>query len=178
MDLEPHVSEIRRAPLLYNIFDSRNEGMATAVEEIFMNAGLYDDDPRVREIVYILIAQRAARGLGSLYAHANEMTMEEAGKIHAQYTPRGWMKTEKKLLKFEQHLYMRLPGYGTSYITGKHLIDEAMAEYARGVELSGQIFSIKDFLDKMNQIGSVPPSLGALELTGNNIGILKATIKK
>jgi hypothetical protein len=74
-------------PLLYNIFDSRNEGMATAVEEMFMQAGLYDDNPRVREIVYILIAQRAARGLGSLYAHANEMTMEEAGGIHSEYTP-------------------------------------------------------------------------------------------
>ena len=176
MDLEPHASEIRRAPLLYNIFDSRNEGMATAVEETFMNAGLYDDDPRVRELVYILIAQRAARGLGSLFAHANEMTMEEAGKIHAQYTPRGWMKTEKELLKFEQHLYMRQPGYGTSYITGKHLIDEAMAEYARAMELSGQVFSIKDFLDRMNQIGSVPPAIGTLELTGNNNGILKTFI--
>ena len=178
MDLEPHASEIRRAPLLYNIFDSRNEGMATAVEEIFMNAGLYDDDPRVREIVYILIAQRAARGLGSLYAHANEMTMEEAGKIHADYTPRKWMKTEKELLKFEQHLYMRQPGYGTSYITGKFLIDEAMAEYAREMELSGNIFTIKDFMDKMNQIGSVPPAIGAWELTRSNAGILKAPIKK
>ncbi len=177
MDLEPHLSEIRRAPLLYNIFDSRNEGMATAVEEIFMNAGLYDDDPRVREIVYILIAQRAARGLGSLYAQANEMTMEEAGKIHSEYTPRGWMKTEKELLKFEQHLYMRQPGYGTSYITGKYLIDVAMAEYARKMELTGQQFSIKNFLDRMNQIGSVPPSVGAWELTGSNVGILKSVIK-
>ncbi len=168
MDLEPHVSEIRRAPLLYNIFDSRNEGMATAVEEIFMNAGLYDSNPRVREIVYILIAQRAARGLGSLYAHANEMTMEDAGKVHAEYTPRGWMKTEKELLKFEQHLYLRQPGYGTSYITGKFLIDEAMAEYARKMELSGQTFSIKNFLDRMNQIGSVPTSLAAWELNNAN----------
>lgn len=177
MDLEPHASEIRRAPLLYNIFDSRNEGMATAVEEIFMNAGLYDDDPRVREIVYILIAQRAARGLGSLYAHANEMTMEEAGKVHSEFTPRGWMKTEKELLKFEQHLYMRLPGYGTSYITGKHLIDAAMAEYARKMDSAGKQFSIKDFLDRMNQIGSVPSSLGAWELTGNDAGIYKSVIK-
>ena len=72
--------------------------LATAVEEMFMQAGLYDDNPRVREIVYIMIAQRAARGLGSLYAHANEMTMEEAGGIHSEYTPRGWMKTEKELL--------------------------------------------------------------------------------
>ena len=177
MDLEPHASEIRRAPLLYNIFDSRNEGMATAVEEIFMNAGLYDNDPRVREIVYILIAQRAARGLGSLYAHANEMTMEEAGKLHSEYTPRGWMKTEKELLKFEQHLYMRLPGYGTSYITGKFLIDEAMAEYARKMELSGQQFLIKNFMDRMNQIGSVPTSLGAWELNEDN-GMLKMLNKK
>jgi hypothetical protein len=172
MDLEPHVSEVRRAPLLYNIFDSRNEGMATAVEEIFMNAGLYDNNPRVREIVYILIAQRAARGLGSLYAHANEMTMEDAGKIHSEYTPRGWMKTEKELLKFEQHLYMRQPGYGTSYITGKILIDDVMAEYAREMELSGKKFSIKDFLDRMNQIGSVPPAIGALELIKSNNRIL------
>ena len=177
MDLEPHASEIRRAPLLYNIFDSRNEGMATAVEEIFMNAGLYDNDPRVREIVYILIAQRAARGLGSLYAHANEMTMEEAGKVHSEYTPRGWMKTEKELLKFEQHLYMRLPGYGTSYITGKFLIDEAMAEYARKIELSGQQFLIKNFMDRINQIGSVPTSLGAWELNEDN-GMLKMLNKK
>jgi hypothetical protein len=168
MDLEPHVSEIRRAPLLYNIFDSRNEGMATAVEEIFMNAGLYDDNPRVREIVYILIAQRAARGLGSLYAHANQMTMEEAGKVHSEYTPRGWMKTEKALLKFEQHLYMRQPGYGTSYITGKYLIDEAMTEYARKMELAGQTFSIKHFLDRMNQIGSIPTSLAVWELNSDH----------
>lgn len=101
MDIESHASEIRREPLLYNIFDSRNEGTATAVEEMFMQAGLYNDDPRVREIVYIMVAQRAARGLGSLYAHANEMTMEQAGKIHADYTPRGWMKVEKELLIFE-----------------------------------------------------------------------------
>ena len=40
MDTEPHRSPIRREPLLYNIFDSRNEGVATAVEEMFMQAGI------------------------------------------------------------------------------------------------------------------------------------------
>ncbi len=165
MDTEPHASPIRRGPLLYNIFDSRNEGTATAVEEVFMQAGLYDDNPRVREIVYILIAQRAARGLGSLYAHANEMTMEEAGGIHSEYTPRGWMKTEKELLQFEQHLYMRQPGYGTSYITGKYLQEQAMMEYSRLRESQGEPFEIKDFLDRLNAIGNIPISLGQWELT-------------
>jgi hypothetical protein len=168
MDIEPHASEIRRGPLLYNIFDSKNEGIATAVEESFMQAGMYDDSPRVKEIVYIMIAQRAARGLGSLYAHANEMTMEEAGGIHSEYTPRGWMKTEKELLIFEQHLYLRQPGYGTSYITGKYLIENAMAEYARIQELQNKPFEVKDFFDTLNRIGNIPIALGHWEMTGSN----------
>jgi hypothetical protein len=173
MDQEPHASEIRRGPLLYNIFDSRNEGMATAVEELFMQAGLYDDNPRVREIVYILIAQRAARGLGSLYAHANEMTMEEAGGIHSEYTPRGWMKTEKELRIFEQHLYLRQPGYGTSYITGKHLVEQALAEYARLQEAQNQPFRLHRFFDQLNAIDNIPISLGHWQLTGMEGNVIK-----
>ncbi|WKN42217.1 hypothetical protein [Tunicatimonas pelagia] len=167
MDTEPNASEIRREPLLYNIFDSRNEGMATAVEEMFMQAGLYDDSPRSREIVYILIAQRAARGLGSLYAHANEMTMEEAGGIHSEWTPRGWMKTEKELLIFEQHLYLRQPGYGTSYITGKYLMESALADYGRTQESSTEPFQLKNYFDQLNSIGNIPISLGHWQLTGS-----------
>lgn len=164
MDTEPNESPIRKSPLLYNIFDSRNEGTATAVEEVFMDAGLYDDDPRVREIVYIMIAQRAARGLGSLYAHANEMTMEEAGKIHSEYTPRGWMKTEKELLIFEQHLYLRQPGYGTSYITGKYLLEDAMMGYALKKEKQNKSFVLLEFFDELNAIGNIPISLAKEEL--------------
>ena len=166
MENEPNSSLIRREALLYNIFDSRNEGTATAVEEMFMHAGLYDNNPRGREIVWIMIAQRAARGLGSLYAHANELTMEEAGTIHSEYTPRGWMKTEKDLLLFEQHLYMRQPGYGTSYITGKHLLEDTMAEYARIKELNGEEFVLKEFFDELNRIGNIPIALGRYEMTG------------
>jgi hypothetical protein len=162
---EPHPNPLRAGALLYNIFDSRSEGLATAAEEIFMHAGLYDKNPRAREIVYILIAQRAARGLGSLYAHANLMTMEEAGTIHSEYTPRGWMKTEKELLLFEQHLYLRQPGYGTSYITGKYLIESLMMEAAK---TKGIDFSIKWFFDSLNSIGNIPVSLVKWELTGDN----------
>ena len=166
MDLEPHASPVRQGALLYNIFDSRNEGTATAVEEIFMNAGLYDDSPRSRELVWIMLAQRAARGLGSLYAHANEMTMEEAGGLHIEWTPRGWMKTEEDLVKFEQHLYLRQPGYGTSYITGKYLLDETLKDYAWQTEQEGKEFKLKNFFDRLNAIDSIPIALGRWELTG------------
>ena len=166
MDLEPHASPIRQGALLYNIFDSRNEGTATGVEEMFMHAGLYEDSPRSRELVWIMVAQRAARGLGSLYAHANEMTMEQAGQVHMDWTPRGWMKTEPELLIFEQHLYLRQPGYGTSYITGKYLLERTLADYSKQVEASGEEFQLREFFDRLNAIDSIPISLARWEMTG------------
>ena len=168
MDTQPHPSPIRQGALLYNIFDSRNEGTATGVEEMFMHAGLYDDSPRSRELVWILLAQRAARGLGSLYAHANEMTMEAAGGVHMEWTPRGWMKTEQELLIFEQHLYLRQPGYGTSYVTGKYLLEQTLADYAKQVEDRGEGFNLRNFFDQLNAIDSIPISMGNWELTGND----------
>ncbi len=175
MDREPNLSPIRQKALLYNIFDSRNEGTATGVEEMFMHAGLYDDNPRTRELVWIMLAQRAARGLGSLYAHANEMTMEEAGGIHLEWTPRGWMKTEKELLIFEQHLYLRQPGYGTSYVTGKYLLERTLADYAKQREDRNETFELKDFFDQLNRIDSIPISLGRWEMTGLDDEILSIT---
>tara|TARA_B110000116_G_scaffold267910_1_gene281023 strand:- start:997 stop:2637 length:1641 start_codon:yes stop_codon:yes gene_type:complete len=163
---EPHESPVRRGPLLYNIFDSKSEGIATGVEEMFMHAGLYEDSPRSKEIVWIMIAQRAARGLGSLYAHANIMNMEEAGAVHVKWTPRGWMKREPHLLKFEQHLYLRQPGYGTCYITGKYLIERLMTESAQQLEAEGKAFVLKDFLRKFNDAGNIPVELVRWEITG------------
>lgn len=164
MDLEPHPSPVRRGPVLYNIFDSRNEGTATGVEEMFMHAGLYDDNPHVREIVWIMLAQRAARGLGSLYAHANLMTMAEAGEFHAEKTPRNWMSKELDLLFFEQHLYLRQPGYGTSYITGKYLLERLLAD--RSKQLDGNL-KLSRFFDELNRTGNIPIALVRWELTGD-----------
>jgi hypothetical protein len=81
MESDPHPSPIRRGPLLYNIFDSRSEGLATGVEEMMLQAGLYDQNPHAREIVYIMLAQRAARGLASLYAHAMSNGRHAAGCV-------------------------------------------------------------------------------------------------
>lgn len=168
MDNEPHASPIRRGPLLYNIFDSRNEGTATGVEELFMHAGLYDAQPRSREIVWIMLAQRAARGLGSLYAHANDMTMAEAGTVHVRWTPRGWMTNEPDLLRFEQHLYLRQPGYGTSYITGKYLLERLLALRTEQTEDRAGGYGLAEFFGELNEAGSVPISLVHWQLTGDD----------
>jgi hypothetical protein len=164
MEEQPHPSPIRRQALLYNIWDSRSEGMSTGFEEMMMHAGLYDDNPRAREVVWIMLAQRAARGLGSLYAQANIFTLQEARDFHVARTPRGWMREDLDLLGFEQLLYLRQPGYGTSYITGKYLIERLLAEMGRNSE-EGIILS--DFFGQVDQQGVIPVSLIHWQLTGD-----------
>ena len=95
------------------------KGFATAMEEVLMQAGLYDDEPHGRELVWAMLANRAARGLASLRVQANEIGLDEAGKFHAAWTPRGWSDASSRLVGFEQLLYLRQPGYGPSYIVGK-----------------------------------------------------------
>lgn len=161
---QPHASPIRRTPLRYNVWMSRSEGMATSMEEWMMHAGLYDASPRSREIVWIMLITRAARGLGNLHAHSNELTMEEAGNIHVDWTPRGWMRRDP-LLGFEQHLYLRQPGYGAVYVTGGRLMEEVMALRARQL---GSAFTFKRFLDEVNAVGMIPVSLIMWEVTGDD----------
>jgi hypothetical protein len=156
---EPHASPIRRRASLSNIWDNRAEGFATAFEEILMHAGLYDDNPRAKELVWIMLANRAARGLASLYVQANEFDLEKAGKFHAEWTPRGWANPKDSLTGFEQLLYLRQPGYGTSYITGKLLVDRLLAEYGHQQELSGKPFHLREFMDRFNSVGMIPVAL-------------------
>ncbi|MEM9404809.1 MAG: DUF885 family protein [Acidobacteriota bacterium] len=167
MEEEPHPSPIRRGPLLYNIFDSRAEGLSTAVEEWMLHAGLYDAKPRAREVQWILLAQRAARGLGSLYVHGNEMTLKEARDFHVAWTPRGWMREDLDLLGFEQLLYLRQPGYGPSYLTGKSLLEQLIATVSRE---RGDDFALSDFYEEVDALGVIPVSLIRWQMTGEEPG--------
>jgi Bacterial protein of unknown function (DUF885) len=161
---EPHASPIRRGALLYNIWDSRAEGMATAMEEFMLHAGLFDEQPRAREIVWIMLAQRAARGLASLSAHANIFDLQQAKAFQVKWTPRGWMSPHLDLLGFEQQLYLRQPGYGTSYVTGKHLLEDLMRVRA---DQLGKEFSLKRYFDEVNGAGMIPVSMIHWQLTGH-----------
>lgn len=159
----PHASVIRRGPLLYNIFITRTEGHATGWEEMMMHAGMFDARPRTRELIYILIAQRAARALGDLRMHGENKSLEEAAAFTSAHTPRGWLSLEANLVRFEQHLYLQQPGYGISYLTGKIEIEKLLADRRRQL---GDRFTMKQFMDEFNAAGLVPTSLLRWELTG------------
>ncbi|WP_420637068.1 DUF885 family protein [Candidatus Palauibacter sp.] len=167
---DPHASPIRATPSLYNIFDSRSEGLATGVEEMFMHLGLLEGSPRSRELTWIMLAQRAARALSGLYLHGDVFDMEEAVAHAMRWTPRGWLP-DGDLVRGEQSLYLRQPGYGTSYVTGKVQIEELLAEYA--IE-EGEDFSVKRFFDAFQDAGVIPIVLTRWEMTGQEDGILEA----
>jgi hypothetical protein len=159
----PHASPIRRGPLLYNIFNTRTEGHATGWEELMMQAGMFDARPRSRELVYILVAERAARALGELRMHANEMTLEQASAFACANTPRGWLRMDGNLVRDEQHLYLQQPGYGTSYLIGKIEIEKLLSERR---QQEGEAFRMKRFMADFNAAGLIPASLLRWELTG------------
>jgi hypothetical protein len=163
MEHEPHSDPIRRGPLLYNIFNTRTEGHATAWEELMMQAGMFDARPRSRELIYILVAERAARALGDLRMVSGEFTLERAAEFTSQNTPRGWLSLKGNLVRSEQHLYLQQPGYGTSYLIGKKQIEMLLAASKQRL---GDSFRMKQFMDSFNAAGLVPASLLRWELTG------------
>ena len=160
----PHANPIRRGPLLYNIFNTRTEGNATGWEELMMHAGMLDNRPRSRELVWILLAERAARALGDLHMQGNEFTLEQASQFASDNTPRQWLKMSGNLVRSEQHLYLQQPGYGTSYIVGKIDVERLIAERARQL---GDKFTMQAFSDEFNRAGLIPASLLRWELTGS-----------
>jgi len=163
MTNEPHASPIRRGPLLYNIFDTRTEGHATGWEEMMLHAGMFDARPRTRELIYILLAQRAARALGDLRMHSNEMTLEQAATFASANTPRGWLRLDAATVRGEQHLYLQQPTYGTSYVIGKIEVERLMSDRAHA---QGDKFSMREFVDAFDAVGLIPMSLVRWEITG------------
>jgi uncharacterized protein (DUF885 family) len=160
----PHPSIIRSTPLRYNIFDGRSEGMATGMEEMLMHAGLYDSRSRGRELVWVMLAQRAARGLAALYQHGLKMNFKESTEFASRWTPWGLLPADGETIQREEHFYLRQPAYGTSYVIGKIEIEHLLAEYARQHEKG---FRLKDFMDQFNSKGAIPISLIYWEMTGD-----------
>lgn len=164
---------VRGTPLLYNIWDSRAEGFATAFEEMMLGAGLFDATPRARELVYNLLAFRAVRAIADLQLHANQWTAEEAVRFAVAATPEGWVLPDGDTIWGDLSIYLGQPGYGTSYVVGKVQVERLLADRARQ---SGKAFELGAFLDEYFAKGLVPQALIRWEMTG--LGDEMARLKK
>lgn len=155
---------IRGAERLFFISGTRVEGWAFYLEEMIQQLGMLDDNPKGREINYILHAKRAARVLPELNLHANEWTYAEALKSLTTRTPY-WMGPNDGTARFDLELYLRQPGYGIGYHIGKVQFEALMSEVAAK---EGRTFELKRFHDRFHSYGVIPISLIRWEMTGND----------
>jgi len=154
---------LRGTPLLYNIWDSRAEGFATAFEEMMLGAGMFDRNPRVRELVLNLLAFRAIRAIADLKLHSREWTVEEAIQYAVKTTPYGWVLPDGATIWGDMSIYLSQPGYGTSYVVGKVQVEKLLADYSR---MKGYDAGLRTFLDEFFAKGLIPQSLIRWEMTG------------
>ena len=153
----------------------RSEGFATEWEEMMMGAGMFDRSPHSRELIYILIAERAARALGDLRMQSNEFTLEQAATFASMNTPRGWLSLKGSLVRSEQHLYLQQPGYGISYVVGKVESEKTMQAVQRKL---GGAFTVRKFMDDFLAAGQIPISLVRWQVTGELTSDLRQMLGK
>lgn len=169
-----HPKELRRTNLRWLDF-FRAEGMATGIEEILMQMGLIDDNPRARELAYILVAFRAARAMSELKMVCNELSFKEAIAYTVKHTPRGYSKDDD-LAWTELQCYLRFCGYGLGYLIGKLQLEQLIADYA---DRKGADFRIGEFFGNFLNRGMLPIALLRWEMTGlddemKELGLLPA----
>lgn len=139
---------------------ARAEGWAVYLEEAMLNAGLLDDQPRVRELIYIFGIFRAARVPADVWLQQNEMGVAEVVKWWMERVP--WL--DEDVARVDAEIYLRRPpGYGLGYTIGMLQMQNLLAERKR--QLGGD-FALKGFHNRFMAAGRLPISLIRWEMTG------------
>ncbi len=152
--------------------DARVEGWAVYLEEAVMNAGLLDDQPRVRELIYLFGIFRAARMPADVWLQLNAMTAEEVADYWIERVP----YLDRDVARVDAEIYLRRPpGYGLGYTTGMLQMQALLAERKRQL---GDDFSLRDFHDQLMAAGRLPLSLIHWEMTGSDEGIAELWLRE
>ena len=139
---------------------ARAEGWAVYLEEAMMNAGLLDDEPRVRELIYLFGIFRAARMPVDVWLQQNEMTVSEAVDYWMERVP----YLDADVARVDAEIYLRRPpGYGLGYMTGMVQMQALLADRRRQL---GDEFNLQMFHDTLMRSGRLPISLLRWEMTG------------
>ena len=158
-DKRPIRSDIR----LYDMHEARSEALAFGIEEWLMQLGLFDDNPRSREITYTWLAFRAIRALSDLRMHSNEYSLDDALENLANGVPNGWAEVDSDAVWWDIEETLRAPGHSANYTVGKNMIQQLMVEQAQQL---GDDFSIRRHYDDFMNGGIMPIALSRWELTG------------
>jgi uncharacterized protein (DUF885 family) len=146
-------------PIRRHYYDSgANEGIGFYAEEMMLQAGLFDDSPHSREIIYNFMRLRALRVEVDVKLALGQFSLEEAAKYLEQKVPMDAQTARQEAIAFSTG-----PGQALTYQIGKLQITQLLAE----VRLQqGDKFNLRAFHDFVWKNGNVPIALQRWELLG------------
>src|SRR2546421_1175277 len=147
-------------PIRRHYYDSgANEGIGFYAEEMMLQAGLFDDSPHTREIIYNFMRLRALRVEVDVKLALGEFTLDQAAKYLQEKVPMDEQTARQEAIAFATG-----PGQAITYQIGKlqiikFLADERMQQ--------GEKFNLRSFHDFLWKNGNVPIALQEWELLGD-----------
>lgn len=146
-------------PIRRHYYDSNsNEGIGFYAEEMMLQAGLFDDSPRAREIIYNFMRLRALRVEVDVKLATGEFTIPEAAKYLQATVP-----MDARTALGEAASFAAGPGQAITYEIGKLQI---LAFLTDARLRQGDRFSLRDFHDFLWRNGNVPIALQRWEMLG------------
>jgi uncharacterized protein (DUF885 family) len=146
-------------PIRRHYYDSgANEGIGFYAEEMMLQAGLFDDSPHTREIIYNFMRLRALRVEVDVKLALGEFTMEQAAKYLEEKVP-----MDEQTARQEAIAFCTSPGGAMTYQIGKLQILKFLAD-ARMQQ--GDKFNLRAFHDFLWKNGNVPIALQEWEYLG------------
>ena len=139
-------------PIRRHYYDSgANEGIGFYAEEMMLRAGLFDDSPHTREIIYNFMRLRAFRVEVDVKLALGEFTLEQAAKYLQEKVPMDEQTARQEAIAFSTS-----PGGAITYQIGKLQILKFLAD-ARMQQ--GDKFNLRAFHDFLWKNGNVPIAL-------------------
>jgi uncharacterized protein (DUF885 family) len=146
-------------PIRRHYYDSgANEGIGFYAEEMMLQAGLFDDSPHTREIIYNFMRLRALRVEVDVKLALGEFTLDQAAKYLEEKVPMDSQTARQEAIAFSTG-----PGQALTYQIGKLQIMKFLAE-ARMQQ--GGKFNLRAFHDFVWKNGNVPIALQRWEYLG------------
>src|SRR5213595_2590322 len=156
-------------PIRRHYYDSgANEGIGFYTEEMMLQAGLFDDSPHTREIIYNFMRLRALRVEVDVKLALGEFTLEQAAKYLQEKVPMDQQTARQEAIAFST-----APGQAITYQIGKLQILKFLADARMHL---GDKFNLRAFHDFVWKNGNVPIALQEWELLGDANG--KASMRQ
>ena len=148
-------------PIRRHYYDSgANEGIGFYAEEMMLQAGLFDDSPHTREIIYNFMRLRALRVEVDVKLALGDFTLDQAAKYLEEKVPMDSQTAHQEAIAFSTG-----PGQAITYQIGKLQILKFLAE-AR-MQQSDK-FNLRAFHDFVWKNGNVPIALQQWEYLGGS----------